>query len=62
MHLQEYDDNGPQISTQVPTKEYYSPSQSMRPVWYLLVIVAVVGIFYLVRRRSQERDEKEFEA
>lgn len=37
------------------------PSYSMRPVWYLLVIVAVVGV-YLVRRSGQQRNEKEFEA
>jgi hypothetical protein len=58
MHLQEYDDDEPQVSTEVPSEE---SSYSMRPMWYLLVIVVVVGI-YLVRRNGQQRDEKEFEA
>lgn len=61
MHLQEYDDDEPQVSTEAPTEESYMPSYSMRPVWYLLVIVAVVGI-YLVRRNGRQRNEKEFEA
>lgn len=60
MHLQEYDDDEPQVSTEVPSEESYS-SYSMRPMWYLVVIVVVVGI-YLVRRNGQQRDEKEFEA
>ncbi|KAJ5215929.1 uncharacterized protein N7498_002336 [Penicillium cinerascens] len=57
----EYDDDEPQVSTEVPTEESNMPFYSMRPVWYLLVIVAVVGV-YLVRRNGQQRNEKEFDA
>lgn len=60
MHLQEYDEDGlPQVSTEVPVEE--TDVSSMRPMWFLLAIVIVVGI-YLVRRNSQQREMKEFEA
>lgn len=66
MHLQEYDEDGlPQVSTEVPVEETDVSSYSMRPMWFLLAIVIVVGI-YLVRRNSQQRETKremkEFEA
>jgi hypothetical protein len=62
MHLQEYDEDGlPQVSTEVPVEETDVSSYSMRPIWFILAIVIVVGI-YLVRRNSQQREMKEFEA
>lgn len=62
MHLQEYDDDAePQINTEVPVEETDVSSYSMRPIWFLLAIVIVVGI-YLVRRNNQQRELKEFEA
>lgn len=39
-----------------------TPSYSMQPVWYLLVLIAVVGIYVIRRRGSQQRSDKEFEA
>ena len=61
MHLQEYDDDEPQVNTEVPVEETDASSYSMRPIWFLLAIVIVVGI-YLVRRNNQQREMKEFEA
>ncbi|KAJ6108415.1 hypothetical protein N7523_009738 [Penicillium sp. IBT 18751x] len=57
----EYDDNEPQVNTEVPVEETDASSYSMRPIWFLLAIVIVVGI-YLVRRNNQQREMKEFEA
>lgn len=39
-----------------------TPSYSMQRVWYLLVLIAVVGIYVIRRRGSQQRSDKEFEA
>lgn len=68
--LQDYDDDGFPIVETIETPESktpefessITPSYTMQPVWYLLVLIAIVGIYVIRRRRSQQGSDKELDA